>query len=626
MEGFRSRLSESEKGKGVASSLSPSIDQSSGSKLLGVAARARRDISGDVADLIVGRLDGAVNIPNNLGKNDEVVGSDSDLLSVRVENNGGKAAPTPRDGSADLKSAEVVWCRSIPFRLVGHLTTIGPLDTFGRDVPKVVTFSQQERGSFDRKRIRRQRKRIAKVDWASNLPCGETKGRRMKLALMGQTSKAYPSYSDILRAQLGGENFTAATESEEHGGEMLDPKGGESNLAANEAVVEGSIDPVVDAHPSKKKKKKKKMAGSTEKAGADPKNEVDRLLSGVGAAKTDRVPDGVPAGGSTDLVGKVVPLGTKRGRVIDRDLPEPSGKKPCRSEDDLPLALKETSSLVERDLWPWGGPDPPFKKPLLASSEHLSFRYNKDAPFASDPDSCAELVRRIRGGMHMMPQISEFPFPDGFRESARADIEISSRPRQLLRPRMRRLPNSRKMLDKAKGMVAGVAAIFANASRLLKRPRALKKNWRTPRKVAQLEVEKADGWENEEAIDRMRQTTVATYVATSCIETLATDWFEKFRQYIADRDRREVKLLLHSQAFGALGRWSALEEFGSEHPVTASSSSSGDLLKHTTSGVHAGRPLGSSLGISTQETLIERREPRLQIQREWRLQGDGVAA
>ncbi|KAF3538880.1 hypothetical protein F2Q69_00024067 [Brassica cretica] len=285
---------------------------------------------------------------------------------------------------------------------LGHPTTIRPLDTFGWDVPKVVTLSQQELGSFDRKRIRRQRKQIAKVDWASNLPCGETKGRRMKLPLMGQTSKAYPSYSDILRAQLGGENFAAATESEEHGGQTLDPKGGESNLAANEAVVEGSIDHVVDAHPSKKKKKKKKTAGSTEKAGADPKNEVDRLLSGDGAAKTDRVPDGVPAGGSTDLVGKAVPLGTKRGRVIDRDFPEPSGKKPCRSEDDLPLALKETSSLVERDLRPWGGPDPPFKKPLLASSEHLSFRYNKDAPFASDPDSCAELVRRIRGGMRMM--------------------------------------------------------------------------------------------------------------------------------------------------------------------------------------------------------------------------------
>ncbi|KAL0814693.1 hypothetical protein Bca101_071136 [Brassica carinata] len=547
MEGFRSRLSESEKGKGVASSLSPSIDQSSGSKLLGVAARARRDISGDVADLIVGRLDGAVNIPNNLGKNDEVVGSDSDLLSVRVENNGGKAvAVDARDGSVDLKSAEVVWCRSIPFRL---------------------------------------------VDWASNLPCGETKGRRMKLALMGQTSKAYPSYSDILRAQLGGENFTAATESEEHGGEMLDPKGGESNLAANEAVVEGSIDPVVDAHPSKKKKKKKKMAGSTEKAGADPKNEVDRLLSGVGAAKTDRVPDGVPAGGSTDLVGKVVPLGTKRGRVIDRDLPEPSGKKPCRSEDDLPLALKETSSLVERDLWPWGGPDPPFKKPLLASSEHLSFRYNKDAPFASDPDSCAELVRRIRGGMHMMPQISEFPFPDGFRESARADIEAVIRKNQLIldyEMTLRKMASDfieaetvietkdaeiaklkKDALDKAKGMVAERSRYFRERKQAIETAASLEEELENARrKVAQLEVEKADeAGRTKRAIDRMRQTHRRELTsATSCIGAAATDWFEKFRQYIADRDRREVKLLLHSQAFGTLESMGTLEEFGMHIP------------------------------------------------------------
>ncbi|KAL0705461.1 hypothetical protein Bca4012_071886 [Brassica carinata] len=513
----------------------------------------------------------------------------------------------------------------------------------------------------------------------------------MKLPLMGQTSTAYPSYSDILRAQLGGENFAAATESEEHGGETLDPKGGESNLAANEAVVEGSFDPVVDAHPSKKKKKKKKTAGSTEKAGADPKNEVDRLLSGDGAAKTDRVPDGVPAGGSTDLVGKAVPLGTKRGRVIDRDFPEPSGKKPCRSEDDLPLALKETSSLVERDLRPWGGPDPPFKKPLLASSEHLSFRYNKDAPFASDPDSCAELVRRIRGGMRMMAQISEFAFPDGFRESALADIEISARPRQLLRPRMRRLPNSRKMLStRRREWLLSVAAIFANASRLLKRPRALK-NWRTLEelenarsKVAQLEAEKADeAGRTKRAIDRMRQTHRRELSsATSCIGAAVTDCFEKFRQYITDRDRREMKLLLHGQAFRTLESMGTLEEFGmhipkklkdalaaneamfrkemeevtvvgiteqdfvlprfpgldalqvvnqlgsnmgtvgpatasalrspilgSEHPVTASSSSSCDRLKHTISGVHVGRPLGSALGVSTQETLTERRGP-----------------
>ncbi|KAF2599570.1 hypothetical protein F2Q68_00010991 [Brassica cretica] len=203
---------------------------------------------------------------------------------------------------------------------------------------------------------------------------------------MGQTSKVYPSYSDILRAQLGGENFAAATESGEHGGETLDPKGGEPNLVANEAVVESSTDLVVDAHPSKKKKKKKKTVGPAEKAEADPKNEADRPISKDGAAKTDGFPDGVQAGGSADLARKAVPSGTKRGRVIVRDFPESSGKKPSRSEDDLPLALKEMEPLVERDLQPWGGSDPPFKKPLLASSEHLCFRYNKDALFASNPE------------------------------------------------------------------------------------------------------------------------------------------------------------------------------------------------------------------------------------------------
>ncbi|KAF2599574.1 hypothetical protein F2Q68_00010995 [Brassica cretica] len=170
--------------------------------------------------------------------------------------------------------------------------------------------------------------------------------------------------------------------------------------------------------------------------------------------------------------------------------------------------------------------------------------------------------------------------------------------------------------------------------------------------------------------------------ATSCIGAAVTDCFEKFRQYIADRDRREMKLLLHGQAFGTLESMGTLEEFGmhipkklkdalaaneamfrkemeevtvvgiteqdfvlprfpgldalqcvnqlgsnmgtvgpatasalrspvlgSEHPVTASSSSSCDRSKHTISGVHAGRPLGSALGVSTQETLIERRGP-----------------
>ncbi|KAF3566144.1 hypothetical protein DY000_02019709 [Brassica cretica] len=51
-------------------------------------------------------------------------------------------------------SFRFLWSRHI----VGHLNTIEPSNTLWRDLPKVVVLSQQEWGSFDRKRIRRQRK------------------------------------------------------------------------------------------------------------------------------------------------------------------------------------------------------------------------------------------------------------------------------------------------------------------------------------------------------------------------------------------------------------------------------------------------------------------------------------
>lgn len=240
-------------------------------------------------------------------------------------------------------------------------------------------------------------------------------------------------------------------------------------------------------------------------------------------------------------------------------------------------------------------------------------------------------------------------------------------------------------LDKAKGMVAECSRYFRECKQAIEMAASLEEELENARsKVAQLEAEKADeAGRTKRAIDRMRQTHRRELTsAMSCIGAAATDFFEKFRQYIADRDRREVKLILHGQAFGTLESMCTLEELGvhipkklkdalaaneamfikemeavtvvgiteqdfvlprfpgldalqgvnqfgskmgtfgpatasalrspalgSEHPVTASSSSSGDRSKHTTSGVHVGRPLGSALGVSTQETLIERREP-----------------
>ena len=69
---------------------------------------------------------------------------------------------------------------------------------------------------------------------------------------------------------------------------------------------------------------------------------------------------------------------------------------------------------------------PPSDRFSLASSEHWTFCHDKDSPFVNDPDACADLVRRIRGGSHLMPETSELAFPDGFIASAQADVEVSS--------------------------------------------------------------------------------------------------------------------------------------------------------------------------------------------------------
>ncbi|XP_013629747.1 PREDICTED: uncharacterized protein LOC106335701 [Brassica oleracea var. oleracea] len=75
-------------------------------------------------------------------------------------------------------------------------TVVYPED-FWYEVHKIMALSEQQWKSFDRIRIPNQQRRIAKVDWASNIPCEETKGKRMPLPLMGKITRAYPSYSDI---------------------------------------------------------------------------------------------------------------------------------------------------------------------------------------------------------------------------------------------------------------------------------------------------------------------------------------------------------------------------------------------------------------------------------------------
>lgn len=52
---------------------------------------------------------------------------------------------------------------------VGHPTVEGSSDTFWEDLSKIVALDQQDWGSFDHKRIRRQRKRTARCKFLAPL-------------------------------------------------------------------------------------------------------------------------------------------------------------------------------------------------------------------------------------------------------------------------------------------------------------------------------------------------------------------------------------------------------------------------------------------------------------------------
>ncbi|KAG2256273.1 hypothetical protein Bca4012_093358 [Brassica carinata] len=134
------------------------------------------------------------------------------------------------------------------------------------DVPKIVVLSRQHWENFDRRRIN---------DWPSNVPCEETKGKRLKLPLMGKIPKSY-HYNDILDAQL--------EDSDARGS----PDGG-IDASAGEALVEGAIDQVSDARPSKKKKKKSKSSKRA-KAGLEGEREQEVEINQV---EDDRLTDEV---------------------------------------------------------------------------------------------------------------------------------------------------------------------------------------------------------------------------------------------------------------------------------------------------------------------------------------------
>ncbi|KAG2314565.1 hypothetical protein Bca52824_017687 [Brassica carinata] len=194
---------------------------------------------------------------------------------------------------------------------------------------------------------------------------------------MGKIPKAYPSYSEILRAQLGDGSF----------GSISTPKGAKAKASPSEVATTGledievqrspggmtdatttdfsakeSIEPTSDVDPSRKKKKKKKK--SSRKSAVDPGN-VDDLAEEDREA-SDHLIDGVDGPGSSAEKDRAGSFVAKRKEPTDggsRDL----GEKKLKRSHDIRLSSSEGIVLPASRLLPWGGSDPPSDRLALAA-------------------------------------------------------------------------------------------------------------------------------------------------------------------------------------------------------------------------------------------------------------------
>lgn len=86
--------------------------------------------------------------------------------------------------------------------------------------------------------------------------------------------------------------------------------------------------------------------------------------------------------------------------------------------------------------------------------------------------------------------------------------------------------------------------------------------------ISRLEAEKVEELEKtKRAMDRTRQSRNRELLSErSCVVAAANRRFDKFRKYIADRDEKEEKRLLHGTALGTLDALSLLETKGLSVP------------------------------------------------------------
>ncbi|KAF8089169.1 hypothetical protein N665_0515s0002, partial [Sinapis alba] len=392
--------------------------------------------------------------------------------------------------------------------------------SFWEDVPKIAALCQQKWGDFDRRRIRRQRKRISKVDWSSNVPCPTSKGKRLRLPAMGKILKEYPNYSEILGARLGDEGLRSAGEAEKESNKIPS-----QSVEATRATSGGAE----SAEPGKKTKSVRKKDRHIKKPRLSPEHVRGPISEdGEGEGRSPCVPredlDGNRSHGS-------VPDGVDDNQVSSAQASPrgeqgaSAGAKRKRTPEECPQDPDEIhGDSVDRLVPPrralWDGQTPPTKKPTLATSEAVHFHYNKDIPFVNDLDTCGELIRQIRGGVRKMPEVSELAFADKFLDSARADIVAMARKNLLvmeyelairkvvaelvkaeetIRTKDDEFEKTKKeILEKAKRVVTERNSHYCDCKRATKKAEGLEVDLESARGIiAQLEREKAEEAERQ---------------------------------------------------------------------------------------------------------------------------------
>ncbi|KAF3605691.1 hypothetical protein DY000_02050647 [Brassica cretica] len=121
----------------------------------------------------------------------------------------------------------------------------------------------------------------------------------------------------------------------------------------------------------------------------------------------------------------------------------------------------------------------------------------------------------------------------------------------------------RVALDKAKEMIAERSRYHREHKQDAEIIKGLEGELEAARsRIYRLEAEKT-----KRTMDHVRQVHRRELTSEmSCIGAAAVDRFDKFRRYMVNRDKREEKLVLHSQAFGTLDGLGMLEEWGMPVP------------------------------------------------------------